>query len=144
MIVAQKPFLMYDLLELELQDSQKSIKKYLTLDVCRDLEGEYSRSLLVNDEIMMCGGVMPLWGTRAIAWSFIGKNAVSHMRILTKETNKYLDEFNKEFKRIEMSVGIEYKLGHKWAKMLNFELETEFAPKYDAFGNDSSVYVRIR
>ena len=48
------------------------------------------------------------------------------------------------YKRLEVSVFVEFKAAHRWARLLGFEVEAPLARCYDPSGRDYVLYVRIR
>ncbi len=95
---------------------------------------------IVGTEIICCSGVMQFWPGRAQAWAHMGKNAGKHMVRITREVKKFLATYEG---RLEMTVVKDFELGHRWAKMLGFEVETPVMKQYGPWGEDHVGYVRI-
>jgi len=105
------------------------------------MERENSWTILANDRPILCGGTIKLWEGRYCAWSYLSADSGPHMRKVTRETIRHLNEVEG---RVEMSVRCDFPLGHKWAKMLGFEVETPLMKKYGPSGEDHVGYVRFR
>lgn len=99
-------------------------------------------SAFVGTKCVCAAGIYPVYKHRAMAWSFMGEGAGPHMVAITRKVKQVLDSWGGE--RVEMIVDFEFKAGHRWAKMLGFEVETLRMRKHGATGNDESCYVRIK
>ena len=85
-----------------------------------------------------CGGLFTQWDGRAIAWAFL----TSHVPMLeaTRRAREVLDMAG--VRRVECWVDVDFKAGHRWAKLLGFEREglmRSFCPD----GRDNVLYARI-
>lgn len=58
-------------------------------------------------------------------------------------TSMVFNKLNKIEGRLEISVRCDFALGHKWAKMLGFRVETERMERFGPEGEDHTGYVRI-
>lgn len=94
-----------------------------------------------DGEVMMIAGLVPQWTNRAIAWTLISQNAGKHFI----ELHRYVDEFleNSNFDRVESMVDVGFEAGHRWMKMLGFEVEG-YMRKYRPDGGDMVLYARIK
>lgn len=103
-----------------------------------------AKSAWVGVRPVAAAGLIPFYpGRRYVAWAIIGKNAGPHLRCITKEIRRFLEEFPAA--RIEMHVLSDFKEGHKWAKMLGFECETPNGMrKHSFYGKDEHMYARIK
>lgn len=95
----------------------------------------------VDGEILIIAGLAPQWENRAMAWTLISKNAGSHFRTIHREVEKFL--VRSPFRRIEATVDVGFKEGHRWMKMLDFEPEGVMRA-YRPDGGDQVLYARIR
>ena len=93
-----------------------------------------------NDVICVCG-LAPQWTNRAIAWAVLsdtsGKYFIKLHRIIKKLFNHV------DYCRIEATVDIGFKQGHRWMKMLGFEPEG-YMKAYTPSGDDQILYARVR
>lgn len=94
-----------------------------------------------DGEIIACGGLMPQWEHRAIAWMIIGENAGPHFVALHRHVYRGL--VKAPYRRIEAHVDVGFAAGVKWMKMLGFELEA-YKRAYRPDGADMLQFVRIR
>jgi RimJ/RimL family protein N-acetyltransferase len=101
-----------------------------------------SFSGFVGDEIVGCAGILPCWENRALAWSWIGAAAGRHMVAITRAVRQFLDA--QPYRRVEITVDVEFDAGHRWAEMLGFRLEAVRMKAFRPDGGDSSLYARVR
>lgn len=87
-------------------------------------------------------GIIPLYTGRALAWAVLGVKSGKHMRQITRKVRHALDL--SPHARIEMYVEKDFDLGHRWAKMLGFEVEAPVMRKHGIFGQDETLYARIK
>lgn len=97
---------------------------------------------LDGDEIVGCAGILPAWEGRALAWSWIGAAAGRHMVAITRAVRRFLDA--QPYRRVEMTVDVNFDEGHRWAEMLGFRLEALRMKAYRPDGGDCSLYARVR
>jgi len=93
-------------------------------------------------KIIAMGGVVEIWNNRGEAWMLISKHAkFSLMLSVHKEVANYLKRSN--YRRIESTVDVGFKQGHRWMKMLGFELEG-YLKAYRPDGKDMILFARVR
>jgi len=96
-----------------------------------------------GDEVLCCAGVHRLWPGRGVAWACLSKKAGKHMAAITRAVKRGLDLF--EYDRIEAVVSSEFPQGHRWIRMLGFELETpKGMDKYFPNGDSAMLYARVK
>jgi hypothetical protein len=86
------------------------------------------------------GGTLELWPGRHMAWAILPPISGPHMLAVTREAYKRV---RIPPGRIEMTVKRDFDIGHRWAKMLGFELETPVLRGYGPGGVDFTGYVRF-
>jgi len=97
-------------------------------------------TLLANEEVVACGGTLPLWPGRNTAWMIFTPGAGRYMRRITRMVKRELDLTPG---RVEMTVVKDYALGHRWARMLGFEVETPCLREYGPLREDHTGYVKL-
>lgn len=114
----------------------------LGLDTLRYLEGTACWTAAVDGHPVACGGFLEQWPGRALAWMYLNKDSGPHMRWLTREVERKLDEMHG---RLEMTVRADFKAGHRWAKMLGFHIENPpgLMEAYGPEGEAHVAYVRL-
>lgn len=122
------------------QKQQEAFVKEMTMEDAMSLESPFTFTVWSDKEALLIGGVTPISGNRAFLYSFISKNMMSHFNGVTRLVREYLS--NLPYGRIEAGVDVDFKQGHRWIKILGFELETPSAKNYNGDGRDASVYVK--
>ena len=110
---------------------------------CAALERFTSWSLIDEDnDVVACGGLVPQWKGRYTAWMYITRKASKCMLRITRLVKAVLDDAEG---RVEMTVRKDFSEGHRWAKLLGFEVENPpgILKQYGPFGEDHISYVRI-
>ena len=77
-------------------------------------------TMLWEDVPLLCGGTIQHWPGRHEAWAYLNKNTGRHMIYTTKMAREKL-AIPKG--RIEFTVRRDFALGHRWARILGFEVE---------------------
>ena len=96
----------------------------------------------LGPKCLMAAGIVGLYKHRAVAWALVGADAGPYLRQLTNKVRDALDI--SPYQRIEMLVDYQFDAGHRWAKMLGFEVEAEKMRMSGFYGNDETMYVRIK
>ncbi len=98
-------------------------------------------SVIHDGIIIFCGGFIDMGFGRALAWSLVSKHAAKHLYFITKNT---LAKFEKSgFKRLEMIIDSDFEHGHRWARMLGFNLETPDGMPHYYLDKKTFLYGRI-
>lgn len=95
----------------------------------------------VDGQVVMCGGLLPQWENRALAWALIGENAGPHFAVIHRYVRQFLT--HSPYRRIEAHVDVGFAPGARWMKMLGFELEA-YKKAFRPDGADMLEFVRIR
>jgi hypothetical protein len=113
---------------------------------------EYARMLETRDlaysvvtatgRVVLCGGVAKYWETRGEAWAFLDQKCKEYMLGIHRAVKKFLSECG--VKRIEASVYADYEAGHRWVRLLGFNLEAERLKSYFPGGKDAALYAMVR
>lgn len=128
--------------QIALQEAQQYLLHHMEPGMGAYLEGLQAFSGLVDGKPVVCAGVLPYWEGRGLAWAYLGEDAGSHMAAIHKAVKRYLEVA--PFDRIEAAVDVEFEAGHRWIKMLGFELEAPRMAKFRADGGAASLYARIK
>ena len=137
------PYRAEHLRSLQLQDAQIELSKLISYEQQKALKNEHAYTFVDDGEILLCAGVMPLWEKRAIIWSYFSRNAGRKMRAIIRATVLILDEM--PFDRIESAVEENFSQGHRFNKLIGFNLETpEPMQKYFPTGSAAFLYSRVK
>ncbi len=125
-----------------LQDSQSYMSLMLDeLDLQPLAAENMAWSCELDEGIMGIGGIIPQWENRAIAWAMVSKEAGRCFLQIHKETKRQIDAA--PFRRIEATIDVGFKPGHRWVEMLGFEMEG-YLRHYRPDGGDQIMYARIK
>jgi RimJ/RimL family protein N-acetyltransferase len=131
-----------DLRNLMLQPSQQFMSAMLDdLRIAPLAEKGLAWTGVDEDKVIGVAGLHPIWDNRALAWAIISRDAGAHFVQIHKQTLSFLN--NSPFRRIEATVDVGFDQGHRWIKMLGFELEG-YLRAYRPDGEDQILYSRIR
>jgi len=112
----------------------------LTPDLLAVMEGSNWRTVsLDTGETIMCGGAIQHWPGRYQLNAFLTKSSGRHMRFLTNATKDFIARLSG---RIEFTVRCDFPAGHRWAKLLGFDVETYTMRSYGPESEDHTMYVR--
>lgn len=125
-----------------LQPSQEYLRDWV---IGLDFSGMDAIWVAEDDEgdVIFIGGVVPMWQGRAAVWSLVSTYAGSDMLRIHRKVRQKLNDFNEKYRRLEMTVDVGFTQGHRWAKMLGFEVEG-YMRAYRPDGGDMLMYSRIR
>lgn len=137
-VVDYKPEHMFLVTPLE---HHASTMPFATPEYARELAKSPAKTGFIDGQIVGIAGVVPVWEGRAFAWSYLDVTAALHMLALTRAVRSYLDTL--PVNRIEMTVICGFEAGHRWAKMLGFELEAPIMREFHP-GVDCSLYARVK
>lgn len=116
---------------------------HLTMKQLISLEfAPYAFTGLIDDRVIFCAGVSEYWPGRGEGWALLTEESRHHMLVITRMIKRFLEIC--PTRRIEASVEVNFKEGHRWAKMLGFELEASRLRAYLPDGQDCSLYARVR
>lgn len=104
------------------------------------LEAHNSWTCVLDGDPIACGGTMQQWPGRHIAWAYFTERTGPHMKFLTSVAS---DVLSKAKGRVEMTVRSDFELGHRWARMLGFKVETPRMERFGPQGEDHAAYVRF-
>ena len=104
------------------------------------LEKQNSWTLVADMLPVACGGTVQHWPGRHMAWSYLNKNTGPHMVAITKAVQAKLKPVAG---RIELTVLHGFEPGHRWARILGFQIETPEMPSYGPNGETHTGYVRF-
>jgi len=125
-------------------DPETQLRAFVSPDDFRALEKFPSWSVVdeVDGAVIACGGAFPRWPHVAQAWSYLGTGRPHRFLWIHRCVLQFLNACG--FARVEILVRTDFAAGHRWARMLGFELE---APRLRLYGPDRldySLYARIQ
>lgn len=122
---------------------QKTLDVVCSSENIRNLPKDSSFSGFWQDRLVICLGLIPIWPGRATTWAFLDIDISGPgMLATTRWVINYLNTMQSEYQRIEGTVDLEFKQGHRWLIMLGFRPEGVME-SYDLFGRTHLMYARI-
>ena len=105
-----------------------------------ELELGRNWTAVVDGDPVACGGAVEQWPGRNMVWLYSGKMCATHMLWLTREALKIVAAIPG---RLELTVRHDFAPGHRWARMLGFEIETPVLRAYAPDGANHVGYSRV-
>ncbi len=102
----------------------------------------FSYTGFAGDKVVFCAGILEYWNGRGEAWVILATDCKPHFMEIHNVCKRFLEICS--VNRIEATVDIDFKQGHRWCKALGFELEAKRMRSYYADGRDCSLYAFVR
>ena len=138
------PYMAEHLHALRLQSAQQPCISWMAeghAELLERLENVTAFSGLDGEEVLGCAGVLKLWEGRYAAWAFLSGNCGRRFVAIHRAVKTFFAM--NDFRRVEAEVATDFTEGHRWIRMLGFELENPRMRKYFPDGSDASLYVRV-
>lgn len=136
------PYQRHHLSLLRLQAAQEAFAAEITDEYAASLEGPGSYTAVGDDgRVLIVAGITDVGCGRGIAWALVDREAGARWTEIHKAARKALDEAG--FRRVEATVQVDFKAGHRWLKMLGFQMEAERMRAWMLDGQDASLYSRV-
>ena len=136
-----RPFHPADLAVIKLQPAQMYLSEWVTKDQAEALAEYPSYTAFDGPSAVAAAGIVPMWQGRAMAWAFIASIGPQRFIRVHRAVKHFLDGCF--IQRIEMTVDSDFPAGHRWARLLGFELEAERMQSYAPDGHDCALYARV-
>ncbi len=131
-----------DIGRIKVQESQLDILGSLDdLDIEPLAKIGLVKTIEQDNNVLCVLGLSPQWTNRAIAWAVLSETSGNHFIKLHRIARNLFNSF--DFRRIEATVDVNFKQGHRWMKMLGFEPEG-YMKAYTPTGGDQILYARVR
>lgn len=125
------------------QEATQYLRAYLTPAHIAALEqSPHSMTGLADGRVVICGGVVEYWPNRGEAWAIIDQNCKEHFTAIHNAVKRFFEVC--PLRRIEAAVDIGFEAGHRWMRLLGFELEAPVLRAYRPEGGDCSLYARVK
>lgn len=111
-----------------------------SLETMRHLEENGAWTAQVDGVPVACGGLIMQWPGRYQAWMVLNEDTGRYMRWLTRAVQARLAMTKG---RVEATVRADFDKGHRWVRLLGFEVEAPLLRRYGPEGEDHVGYVRI-
>lgn len=136
-----RPFHPDDLALIRPQDAQAFEGAFVDMDLMYAAI-PYSYTAEVDGVVIGCGGIVPLWADRGVAWTLLSGMSRGHFLAAHRLVVSALDVC--PLRRVEAYVKKGFTQGQRWAEMLGFELEAETMRAFYPDGSDFMLYAKVR
>jgi hypothetical protein len=126
---------------IRLQPRQRAMAGYATPDHYAKLAAMPAISVLDGDKVLLCAGVIEMWPGRRLCWALLAESIGHRMTACVRAIRRFIVEL--AVPRLEMDVEIDHAEGHRFARLLGFEVETPRLRRYYPDGSDGTLYVRV-
>lgn len=126
------------------QESTMVIQNYMTRAHAEQIEKGGRAFTFLDKEtkhIAASAGVIQYWPGRGEAWAVLDKTSREKFLAMHNCVKRYLDIC--DLNRVEATVAIDYPEGHRWMKLLGFEVEAPIMKAYRPDGKDCVLYARV-
>jgi len=140
------PFAAWHIYAMDLQPAQADALSVMSIEDARGLEGPHAFTMLDNEhQPIASAGVLHVWGSRGLAWSFLSCKATGPAFVaVTRAVRSYLARTT--YQRIEAAVNAGHEAGERWLRLLGFRPEMDGAVlrKYQPDGQDATLWSMVR
>ena len=138
-----RPWEKGDTQKIDIQDAQKYLigSPALEEDLTELSNVGWVRTGIFEDEVMFVFGVFPHWENRFEGFLLLSRNAGRCMVAIHKEVLRFMNSI--QTRRLETTVDVDFKEGHRWVKMLGFQPEG-YMKHYRPDGADMVLYARVK
>lgn len=102
---------------------------------------EHSYTIMRGGLPIACGGIIQHWPGRYEAWAMLEASRPKDFLTIHNATRRFLQ--TQIHTRIEAVVECGFQAGHRWLRLLGFDLESPYMRRYGPDGRDYSMYVRV-
>ncbi|MCG8548240.1 MAG: hypothetical protein MJE12_28915 [Alphaproteobacteria bacterium] len=127
--------------DIELQPAQSALRTYLAAGHGPELSERSIAYTAVDDRVIACAGVIPVWPGRDCAWALLSDCGPTVFWRVHRAVKRFLDA--RLTRRIEMIVDPDHRAACRWARLLGFE-EEGYMKSYSPDGRDALMFARIR
>lgn len=136
------PFRAEHFASLDIQPAQAHVRDFVNAGELASIEDQNAFTCLHDGRALACFGYVEIYPHRAQIWGLLAASCGRHMTGVTRVARRFIASL--PHRRIEMDVDTEFDAGHRWARMLGFQLEAPRLRRYGMNGGDTAIYARIR
>ncbi len=137
------PFKADDINEINPQPANISMANMLSREHWLRIEQQrFSYTMRVEGRVVACTGVFEYWPGRGEVWAILDKDCKEEFLYIHKAAKRFFEVC--PVNRIEATVELGFPEGHRWMRLLGFELEAPVLKKYFPNGSDCSLYAKVR
>jgi hypothetical protein len=136
------PFRAEHLARLGEQEEQAWALPLLTPERAKSLESTKAFTGMVDDEVLICAGVIRVWEGRYLAWAYPGPRARRRWKSIHRRVKEFLRDL--DARRIEANVDCDFAAARRWAEALGFKVEVERMRRFLPNGADATLYAIVK
>lgn len=99
-------------------------------------------TIMSDGQPIATGGAVPFHRNRAELWMIIDQSCGKYFISVHKIVSRLIRSM--PYPRLEATVDLSFPQGHRWMKLLGFELEAPVMKAYGLAGNSCSLYSKVR
>lgn len=99
-------------------------------------------TVLRDERPVACGGAHEFHARRAELWGLLSVECAPVLRPMTSAVRGWIDQC--AYTRLEINVATDFAAGHRWARMLGFQVEGPEKLAFTPDGAGAIPYVRLR
>lgn len=127
---------------IDVQPAQAYVRNIAPPHQVEALETYDSYTVVNGDQLLCCFGFVEVTPMRAIMWGYLSATCGKYMAALTRIARRLIAAL--PYRRVEIEVDCEFEQGHRWARIMGFELEVERLRCWRQDGGDSALYAVVR
>jgi hypothetical protein len=119
------------------------LKPYMDSKHLNALVGDkaFTAVSIKDGSVLACAGIVQYWDSRGEAWAMFDPNFKECFLAVHNAVKRFLNVC--PMKRIEAVVDLGYERGHRWIKLLGFDLEAPLLKAYRPDGRDCALYAKV-
>lgn len=131
-----------DIYRLHLQTGQTSSIDLVNdeFDLATYADAGMAETLTQDGEVLAMWGAEQAWEGRVIVWALLSQNIGRTMPVIHRHAVRFLERL--DARRLETYVDVGFTPGHRWIKMLGFEVEG-YMKSFRPNGDDMVLYARV-
>ena len=131
-----------DIYKLDLQTGQTSSIDLVNdeFDLATYADAGMAETVVQNGEVLAMWGAEQVWEGRTIVWALLSQNIGLTMPVIHRHMVKFLSRLTS--RRLEAYIDVGFAPGHRWVKMLGFEVEG-YMKSFRPNGDDMVLYARV-
>lgn len=144
LIKPYRPEHAFEILEQNIRNVDLQLSNVMDWEAqCREWAKHPSFTLVVDDELVACGGVVDIGYNRGEAWILFSKLIYKYPVACFRATRKALEEIlkKKDYQRLQAFVKTDHDQGKRFAERFGFKHEGDLRG-YGPNGETMSIYAR--
>lgn len=133
-----EPFNISHFYRLDVQPGQRWVASRLDAATLKAIAKTEAFAAITPERVLCCAGLLRVHDGRAVAWALLGNDIAPFLRGIHRATLRLFRLSG--YRRIETTVERDFEQGHRWARLLGFEVEAECMAGFGEDGRDHTLY----